>query len=389
MRIDYVSSAMDTQDFTKLFEHSPRIPGQQSQKYNRLLMRGLAENGASVRAVTGRPITPENYGARYIPMENKNRGMLRFHYCSVLNIKGIKNIWQILTTFFAILFGNSDAVVADVLNASVAFGALLASKMRRKPLIGVVTDLPELMVTGNSKKRDKLVYRVIDGCSAYVVLTEALNIAVNPRHKPYTIIEALCDSVFQPEKDKKDENEPLICMYAGLLDSRYGVKDMVEGFILASIPHSELHVYGNGPYADELIKTSQQHTNVIYHGVVINEEVVCAERKADLLINPRPTSEEFTKYSFPSKNMEYMASGTPVLTTDLPGIPDEYKEFLFVLHDESTVGIAKALKEIASLPSREREERGKRAKRFVQNNKNNVQQSRKLLELIIKVKTTR
>ena len=37
------------------------------------------------------------------------------------------------------------------------------------------------------------------------------------------------------------------------------------------------------------------------HGIVTNEEVVIAEKKATLLINPRPTGEEFTKFSFSIK----------------------------------------------------------------------------------------
>ena len=41
MRIDYASSAMDAQDFANLFENSPKAPGQQAQKFNRLMIQGL------------------------------------------------------------------------------------------------------------------------------------------------------------------------------------------------------------------------------------------------------------------------------------------------------------------------------------------------------------
>ena len=78
----------------------------------------------------------------------------------------------------------------------------------------------------------------------------------------------------------------------------------------------------------------------------MNEEVVSAELEASLLINPRPTHEEFTKYSFPSKNMEYMASGTPVLTTKLPGMPADYYPYVFLVNDESAEGMAKAYRDV-------------------------------------------
>lgn len=52
-----------------------------------------------------------------------------------------------------------------------------------------------------------------------------------------------------------------------------------------------------------------------YFRVVPNQAVAEEELKATLLVNLRPSNEEFTKYSFPSKNMEYMVLGTPTLTT--------------------------------------------------------------------------
>lgn len=64
---------------------------------------------------------------------------------------------------------------------------------------------------------------------------------------------------------------------------------------------------------------------------------------ATLLVNSRFTIEEFTKYSFPSKNMEYMASGTPLLTTKLPGMPQEYYPYVFLFDEETIDGYADAI----------------------------------------------
>jgi len=40
-----------------------------------------------------------------------------------------------------------------------------------------------------------------------------------------------------------------------------------------------------------------------------------------LLLHPRPVNSPVTLYSFPSKLIEYLASGTPVLSTRLKSIP--------------------------------------------------------------------
>ena len=383
MKIDYVSSAMDAEDFAKLFESSPHIPGQQAQKYNRLIIKGLAANGAEVRAVTARPVTGANCHSKFLLAQSIERKKVQYHYCSVLNIKGFKVIWQSLTAFFMVLLGDCDAVITDVLNASVAYGAVTAARLRKKPCIGIVTDLPELMVTGTNRKHIKLVRKVMQKCTGYVLLTEAMNGLVNPEHKPYVIVEALCDSKIKPQEAQNKSNDgKKKCMYAGLLDTRYGVKDMVDGFVLADMPDAELHIYGGGPYAEELQTTAQQHPCVVYHGIVMNDEVVQAEMDADLLINPRPTHEEFTKYSFPSKNMEYMASGTPVLTTNLPGIPEEYKPYVYLIEDESVEGFAQAIRITFEIARNERDKKGIDAQRFVLDKKSNILQCKYVLSML-------
>ena len=85
---------------------------------------------------------------------------------------------------------------------------------------------------------------------------------------------------------------------------------------------------------------------IFYGGMLLNQEIVEKEQEATLLVNPRPTGEEYVKYSFPSKTMEYMASGTPVLTTVLPGMPKEYHPYVYLLEDETSDGITEKLKEV-------------------------------------------
>ena len=50
-----------------------------------------------------------------------------------------------------------------------------------------------------------------------------------------------------------------------------------------------------------------------------------------ILVNFRSPNEELTKYSFPSKILEYISSGSLVLSTRLLGIPDEYFSYIVPL----------------------------------------------------------
>ena len=117
-------------------------------------------------------------------------------------------------------------------------------------------------------------------------------------------------------------------------------------------------------------------------GVRANDEIVHEEQRAALLVNPRPTAPEYTKYSFPSKNMEYMVSGTPMMTTELPGIPEEYYPYIFTIKDETADGIAKALKDFFTLDKGKRYDLGKRAREFALNDKSNAVQAKKITEFL-------
>ena len=154
--------------------------------------------------------------------------------------------------------------------------------------------------------------------------------------------------------------------------------------MLANLQNCKLIIYGDSDYAEELSEISKKYDNIEYMGVRKNSEVVKAELSADLLVNPRPTAPEYTKYSFPSKNMEYMVSGTPLLTTKLPGMPEEYYPYVYLMNDETPMGISDILREIFSLTDEERRNKGISAREFVLKNKSNISQAKKIIEFLKK-----
>lgn len=383
-KVIYASSAMREEDFMTLFQKMSKIPGQQAQKFNRLMIQGIKKNDTDVYVITSPPINKSNCSSRVIALGKRKEGRITYRYLPIINIRIVKNVLVMLLSFLHTFFAsiNKDTViVCDVLNISVAMGAVYAGRLLGKQCIGIVTDIPELMVTGHTKRTVKYCHNIINKCTSYVFLTEAMNDRLNPKGKPYTIVEGICAANIEDDIPSEAEKE-LSCLYAGLLDAEYGVKNMVDGFVKADIPNCVMHICGSGPYAEELKQVVSEHDNVIYHGSLFNKDVLALEHRVSLLINPRPSVNEFTKYSFPSKNMEYMASGTPVLTTKLPGMPEEYNEYVYLLEDETADGVCKALREILSKPAEELHQKGKEAKEFVLREKNNVKQAEKLLNLI-------
>ncbi len=385
-RVIYASSVMREEDFFELFKDSSKIPGQQAQKFNRLMVKGFAKNGLDVKVISAPPITPSNCPSKVKAWGRKKNGNVCYRYLPIVNIRGIKNIFVMITSFFGTFFslvGKNAAVVCDVLNISVAMGAVTAGRLLRKRCVGIVTDIPELMVTGHTDKMVKLCYRIIGKCTDYVFLAEAMNERLNPDSKPHVIVEGVCDEDQVNEYISTDGADKS-CLYAGLLDAEYGVKSMVDAFIMADIPNCTLHLCGGGPYVAELNEIVKKRENVVYHGMMMISDVLDLERKVSLLINPRPSSGEFTKFSFPSKNMEYMTSGTPVIANRLPGIPDEYYDHIYVFGGESVEDMAESFRMVFSESPEALSKKGADAYRFVTEFKNSKAQAEKVINLIHK-----
>ena len=214
----------------------------------------------------------------------------------------------------------------------------------------------------------------------YIILTEAMNEIVNTNKKPSVVIEGIADSEIIRENENIEKYKEKVCMYAGGLYEKYGVKALIEAFLAIENKDMRLHLYGAGDLEDYIKELKDDR--VKYYGVVKNDVIVEEEKKATLLINPRFTSDEYTKYSFPSKNIEYMASSTPLLTTKLPGMPKEYYDYIYCFDEESIEGMQKTLLTILNKPTKELMQKGDLAKKFVLKNKNNKVQVDKIVNLI-------
>ena len=77
-----------------------------------------------------------------------------------------------------------------------------------------------------------------------------------------------------------------------------------------------------------------------------------------------------------------MVSGTPVITTDLPGMPDEYKNYVYIMDDYSVNGIIECVDEVLSKSASDLGQKGESAKLFVLNEKNNKIQMKKILDMV-------
>lgn len=356
--------------------------GHQAQKFNSLVARGLA--------------TLTNVIAISNPPYNSARGSIPSEIVAVENVKYISvssnnsklhklnNFTEMRGYIKKELRANKlEAIVCDAINPLASLNAVRFAKKKKVPAIAIVTDIPEYMSRGKRGIFIRLTSYLMKKYDGYVLLTEAMNELVNPKDKPYIIMEGLCDGGNDVVEKPADRGTGrLTCLYTGSLNDGTGIEELVRAVSIIENDKLELKIYGNGKLADFIKGQGEKDSRIKYGGVVTNAEAVQAQMDADLLINPRPDDIAYGNVSFPSKVMEYMASGTPLLTTKLPGIPRKYFDYLYTIDDCSAEGIAKAITEVMSKSPEERLAMGASARDFVLREKNNIKQAERIMALI-------
>lgn len=385
------SAVCSSKEYDRVIIKESYKVAQAPMKFFRVFLDGLIENGKKVKVFSKRPTTRRSSGKRYIPSKNENAGGIEYHYTRNFHFRFINMAYAAAASFFWYMRRKNckkdDVVFIDPLNVAISSGTLRACKLRRIPVVAFVTDIPECYAYGGEKmtRSMKASQKLMRKSDAYVFLTEQMNHVVNPKGKPYTVIEGFVDSKMADRDNVlADKHTKKVCMYSGGLEKIYGLDMLVEGFIKADVPDSELHIYGAGGFAKTLREYAEKDERIKYFGCRDNSYVVEEQIKATLLINPRYTDADYTQYSFPSKTSEYIVSGTPTLTTRLPGIPEEYFKNVFTLEEESVDGMAEKIKEILSMPPEELHAFGAVAKKWILENKNNKAQAKKIIEFIEK-----
>ena len=198
----------------------------------------------------------------------------------------------------------------------------------------------------------------------------------------WTVMEGSYDPTLLVEGEKNEDSDKISVMYSGVLDLRYGIKELLDAMEMLD-DNYELWLTGNGnavPLINERAKTDGR---IKYFGYFPSRlDLLKKQREATMLISTRDPSEPASRYCFPSKIFEYMVSGNPVLSTVIDGIPEEYFDYIIPLESISPEMLSEKIKSVASMDKKDRNEYGEKARRFVLENKSNVAQMKKALEFI-------
>lgn len=339
---------------------------------------------------------PKRFKSAYFPSTVETYGSNSLiKGASFINIAGIKLISRTLASLKALFsLSPTGTKVIFVYSAHLPFilSALIYRQFNRNTkLCLIIPDLPEFMGEGgviykSLKRIDQfLFYRLVDYFDSLIVLTKSMIDRIHVDQKKCLVIEGIAnipeDASFINDIDNIQGFRSFL--YTGTLALRYGIADLIEAFQKMKYPEIELWICGDGDGKSYVENSSKIDNRIKYFGQVDRRKAVELQKKASILVNPRRPEGEFTKYSFPSKILEYMASGRPVVMHKLDGIPEDYSPYYISPDSTDPQALAKCMDFAAEMSDEQLFKFGHEAQSFVLSNKDPITQAKKILNFVM------
>ncbi len=326
---------------------------------------------------------PKNKVLRYRqrPAENHLDGRLTLHNVGFCNVFGVSHLSR----------GNSLASKARELAAAIdedVFVNIFVYSMhlpfmkaasafkehhRNSSYKLIVPDLPLNMNTSTPLRKIlkqvdwKNIQARMSAVDGYILYTKQMAEYLQLSKDRYMVCEGIANinllELPIPEIDWEQEGKRLI--YAGNLDAKYRIENLVKAFGMVDDPNVRLEIYGKGSGENAVKAACSETRNAQYCGYKTNDEIVSLMRKSTFVVNPRPVDLECAEYSCPSKTLEAMACGIAFASSDLPGIPSEYWDYIVCIDCTSVTRLAQELKSLMRMSPADLRTMKERARCFI------------------------
>ncbi len=147
---------------------------------------------------------------------------------------------------------------------------------------------------------------------------------------------AIDTSEFKEVTINKDFHRTII-LYSGTYTEVSGIRLMLKAFeILCRRSDVELHLTGAGELESLVDDYSRRDRRIVNHGFVSRSELIRIYSASHLVVNPRDMRFRQNSNNFPSKILEYLCTGRPIVTTRFSGIDDFEDALMFVSASDET-----------------------------------------------------
>lgn len=397
MKILFVGSVIKTEDCNKY--RGASIAGNKMQLG---LVKALYHHiGESLSILSGYPIA--TYPSEKIKYCKGNSLELTNEIIAkkipFINIFILKEMTKVINTFNLIIkWGKKNKKEKKIILCYNAFPyislpVLLAAKVMGIKTICLVADVPIEGVVQNSglrkiarKVETKATFKNLKKFDALAVLNENLIAEYSPDSR-YIVIDGGFDLSEIPNSPCGGQwlnfpnNDKIRVVFSGTIIEYNGIVNLIKAAKLVKNPRFQLELYGLGPMVDFVINQSKIDSRIKYMGIVSNNEMMKIQQQAALLVSPLLPNHPVAKVAFPSKIVEYLVSGTPVVSSKVNGYTQEYLDNMYYFNDMSPKGMAKTIDDILKIRKEELIQKATNAREFIIRKKNWDIQCEKIINL--------
>lgn len=313
-----------------------------------------------------------------------------------INLRFIRKISSIRNIYHTILKYVKKNKIKNIICYELSYDIDMAMKKIKKKLkddiniVVIIPDIPSIMLTYQKQNflKKMLASREnnLNYYDGYVLLTSQMIDYLKLDHNKCYVMDALySNSVINFLNIKKIESKNKTILYTGTLRKAFNIMQLVNAFRLIKTDFPiTLELAGSGDCVQDILEISKIDNRIKYLGILDKEKIRERQYNATLLVNPRTAESADAKYSFPSKTIEYMLSGRPLIMSYLPGMDKKYFEYIFELDCSSAEAMAKSIEKVIRMDENELTNIGKMAKEFVEINNNCIAKTKGIIELLKK-----
>lgn len=360
MKIIYFTTAQDEKDYRSFINEWKISLNPSNQNFHNKLIRALAVNN-DVHVISVRPFSRSNMKVSKLPKEVKQDGNITWHYVKRNGNKFYRafiTTSQIMSTLKSIDLTDS-IFITDTINRAIVTAVYKIKAKYHRPVLGICTDSPS-NISGTKRSYTLHLLKHTKEYDGYLALTEGLNNLFNPEGKPSYIFEGIVED----RKFENVEEKPYI-FFGGALMEKYGVYNLIDAFKELNRKDIELWICGHHRDKAKLNDAIKNHANIKFLGLLPVNQVMEYEQSALCLVNPRPFSEDLDRFSIPSKTLEYMAMGRPVISVRNTILMNKFKDELIWIPSASKKDILEGINKVLAMTEVERENFGEEAKNRV------------------------
>lgn len=368
------------------------------------VVRGLEENGSDYTVVSypflpcflrgyknvltkGSVIKFDNktigYSPRYITIPFVKEFYIKKSLTSFINKwikeKNIKKDEQ-----FAILFYH---LYGPFLSAAIPFKRIY----RKMILCPIVTDAfyhDDQLIAQlpfwrriQAAEEKKAFYAAFPYMDKYVFLAEKISDFIPNSKEHNIIVEGIAQMIPSAPVIKSSAVEKTL-LYTGSLGDHTSIEFLLDAFSTITNEDYRLVICGDGVLKGLVEDYCAKDKRIVYKGRVLRDEALRLQRDCTVLINPRRPDIPETAYSFPSKTIEYMLSGTPMIGYKLEGIPSEYYNYFYTIPDMDKTSMMRVIQEVLNKPEEELYNNALSAYNFIVKEKSAKAQTKKIIDYL-------